>query len=208
MYSNEGWPNCATMVMDDAGTTRTHFECYDFLSGSLSALAPSDVDTSASNSLGVTTITAPPPDVTDNQSTSGTSPPSTTPTDGNGGGGGGGDDDKGEAAPVGAIVGGVIGGVALLAAVGFGFWFMRRWKKNHGDAPAVTPATTQPTVYTGSPGTTAGGAYYAPVPQGYPPQGYPVQHYDPSKPYIPNEPVEAPSESAPRPPQNPPQELQ
>lgn len=41
--------------------------------------------------------------------------------------------------PVGPIVGGVIGGVAVIALIGFGIWFILRRKRNQPPAPPVQP---------------------------------------------------------------------
>jgi hypothetical protein len=54
--------------------------------------------------------------------------------DGGGGGDSGDGDDSGSETPVGAIAGGVVGGVAAIAIIGFLIWFMRRRRRNQGKA--------------------------------------------------------------------------
>ncbi|SCV58391.1 uncharacterized protein FFB14_15628 [Fusarium fujikuroi] len=55
--------------------------------------------------------------------------------------------EPGNPTPVGAIVGGVIGGVALIAILGLAFWFLRSKKTQNNEiatAPAPAPATGVP----------------------------------------------------------------
>ncbi|KAM0426551.1 hypothetical protein ACHAPT_008243 [Fusarium lateritium] len=49
-------------------------------------------------------------------------------------------DDGGSSTPVGAIVGGVVGGVALIAILGLAIWFIRRNKQKKAAAAAGPPA--------------------------------------------------------------------
>ncbi|OLN92211.1 hypothetical protein CCHL11_01597 [Colletotrichum chlorophyti] len=85
------------------------------------------------------------------------------------------DNDEGSSTPVGAIVGGVIGGIAVIALVAFGVWFLLRKKKA---APSGQPLTThQPMAMNpgpqGSPSqyaaTTHTQSLYDPKVGGYPP---------------------------------------
>ncbi|KAG9251210.1 uncharacterized protein F5Z01DRAFT_299656 [Emericellopsis atlantica] len=97
--------------------------------------------------------------------------------DNNGGNSGG-----GGSTPIGAIVGGTIGGVALLLLIAFAIWFIRfQKKKSAGSAAESTPgmepyrqseyAGDQPG-YAGSPPQGYQSGYYAPSTQSYEPQGY------------------------------------
>ena len=63
-----------------------------------------------------------------------TSSASTTTTSSSGGGG------SGSSTPTGAIVGGVVGGVAVISLVGFGIWFLRRRQKKKNTAPPAAGA--------------------------------------------------------------------
>ncbi|KFG82826.1 hypothetical protein MANI_008140 [Metarhizium anisopliae] len=89
----------------------------------------------------------------------------------NSSGGGGGD--SGSKTPVGAIVGGVVGGVAaiaigLLALV----FFLRRNKKNSGKSQTTSTTDHSPMPPNATPGAPMAQSYYGgpPLPQGYPPQ--------------------------------------
>ncbi|KAG8952430.1 hypothetical protein FRC04_004490 [Tulasnella sp. 424] len=99
---------------------------------------------------------------------------------------------------VGAIVGGVIGGIALLAAIGFLVWFLMR-RSSYGKGQKVTPAPYA------DPGL--GDPSYAPGAQGYEKEAYPPHRLDmgtpapsaplmaggPMKPYDPADPSTFPT---------------
>lgn len=94
-----------------------------------------------------------------------------------GGTGGGGDDKK---TPVGAIVGGVVGGVGAIALVGLGLFFFLRKKKakkaaGTTDPNTVPPPYNAPPMQQQQPGTGPGG--YNAVPQNQ------QTYYDPKHPY-------------------------
>ncbi|KPM34031.1 hypothetical protein AK830_g12543 [Neonectria ditissima] len=89
-------------------------------------------------------------------------------------------DDGGSSTPVGAIVGGVVGGLALIVFLGFGFWFIR-FQKNKAaaqaerDAAQTAQMSQPPAQYQGSPQTQLSG--YQPVAQGTPSVGGEYQFY-------------------------------
>ncbi|KAJ4176005.1 hypothetical protein NW767_015590 [Fusarium falciforme] len=89
--------------------------------------------------------------------------------------------------PVGAIVGGVVGGVALIAILGLAFWFLRR--KKQSKEVATTPAAPAPAPTPGFPPQQRMGNQGVPPPvvydynnnnyAGYPVQGSPPPPSDP-----------------------------
>lgn len=88
--------------------------------------------------------------------------------------------------PVGAIVGGVVGGVALIAILGLAFWFLRR--KKQSKEVATTPAAPAPAPTPGFPPQQQMGNQGVPPPvvydynnnyAGYPVQGSPPSPSDP-----------------------------
>ncbi|KAK7414772.1 hypothetical protein QQX98_006374 [Neonectria punicea] len=91
----------------------------------------------------------------------------------------GGSDDSGPDTPVGAIVGGVVGGLALIVFLGFGFWFIRFQKKKAAkaerDAAQAAQMSQPPAPYQGSPHIPLPG--YQPVAQGTPSMGGEHQFY-------------------------------
>ncbi|KAF7551830.1 hypothetical protein G7Z17_g4767 [Cylindrodendrum hubeiense] len=127
------------------------------------------------------------------------------------------DSDSGSNTPVGAIVGGVIAGLALIAFLGFGFWFVRFQKRKaiaERDAAqaALAAQTAQinhiPAPYHGHAQLSPPGYY--PVAQGSPPpggehqiyqDGILVAQYSPAKPPAtsPRAPSELPNETIGRP---------
>lgn len=131
-----------------------------------------------------------------------------SPTSGSGGSSSGNDnaptEKKQSSTPIGPIVGGVVGGVAVLALVGFGIFFLVRHNKKKAAAAAAAAASTQPMQQTAAGGP--GGMPSPPPPgaPGYPPQGgypgpydqhqnqyqnqnlYPQQQPSP-QPYFPND---------------------
>lgn len=72
-----------------------------------------------------------------------------------------GKDKKGSSTPIGPIVGGVVGGVALIALIGLGIFFFMRNKKKKAAAAAAAAAAASPPV------------------QQQPPGGYNAAYYDP-----------------------------
>lgn len=128
------------------------------------------------------------------------------------------DSDSGSHTPVGAIVGGVIAGLALIAFLGFGFWFVRFQKRNAAASAEreaaqiaqiaqTVQANHNPVQYHGQPQFSPPGYY--PVAQGSPPPGGDhriyqdgtiVAQYSPAKPAIsPHPPSELPDDNARRP---------
>ncbi|KAI6780809.1 uncharacterized protein J7T54_001117 [Emericellopsis cladophorae] len=90
--------------------------------------------------------------------------------------------DDGGSPPIGAIVGGTIGGVALILLVAFAIWFIRFQRGRSADSaakstPSMEPyrqpeyAGNQPS-YAVSPTQGHQSGYYAPSTQSYEPQGY------------------------------------
>ncbi|KAH8655332.1 hypothetical protein BX600DRAFT_525283 [Xylariales sp. PMI_506] len=63
--------------------------------------------------------------------------------------------------PTGAIAGGVVGGVAVIALIGFGIWFMMRRRKNAAAPPTTTAWSNQP--YAGHPSQPAAPGPYSPT---------------------------------------------
>lgn len=95
---------------------------------------------------------------------------------------------KQSSTPIGPIVGGVVGGVAVLALIGFGIFFLVRHNKKKKAATAA--ASTQPMQQTGAGGGPGGVPPGAP---GYPPQGgYPAQYGQPPQQYPPQQPSPQP----------------
>ncbi|KAK7429335.1 hypothetical protein QQZ08_004147 [Neonectria magnoliae] len=88
-------------------------------------------------------------------------------------------DDSGSDTPVGAIVGGVVGGLALIVFLGFGVWFIRFQKKKAAkaerDAAQAAQMSQPPAPYHGSPHIPLPG--YQPVAQGPPSMGGEHQFY-------------------------------
>lgn len=199
--SETDFPYCVTGIMTQDGNEFTAFRCgKDFLSGE-TALYPDTSMTVTQTVDGEATTVF----VTSDDSPSGTgdadqgAPDGDSKDEGNSGGGGSND------TPVGAIVGGVIGGVALILLIAFGIWFIRFQRRKTPDRNAsaeayrhtdmmsgyASPPQQQPPIY-GYPPTSIGyaesmnyaGTGYAgssPPPEGYyPPQTVMAEAPDPS----------------------------
>lgn len=151
------WSNCVTAFRSEGDDWLTAFECWAGLSGE-QYVSTDTVDEETTTSGGSTivltqTYTKVPTSDGNNQKESGRTGSSPEAT-------GSSDSDGGSNTPVGAIVGGVIGGVALIALVAFGFWFMR-WYKRRALGAAGTDAAAGAAPHETYPMTQAG-------PMGYP----------------------------------------
>ncbi|KXJ96880.1 hypothetical protein Micbo1qcDRAFT_199637 [Microdochium bolleyi] len=78
---------------------------------------------------------------------------------------------SGSSAPIGAIVGGAVGGVALLAAIAFGLWFVRRHSRNKAGAIPATAGSADQSA-PGAPGGQSPQPMAAVPGQQYPPSPY------------------------------------
>ncbi|KAI9155034.1 hypothetical protein HJFPF1_07597 [Paramyrothecium foliicola] len=151
----EGSPFCGTASKRVDGEWLTNFECWGTLSGKLLAVdqtktaASSEASTTEENAstserssqpTTISTSTVQSSNVASSgaDSTSGVGSP-TSAGDNAEATQSGSTDEGGSSAPVGAIVGGVLGGLALIAIIGFGLWFVRFQKrkeaKKNGDTP-------------------------------------------------------------------------
>ncbi|PNP77470.1 hypothetical protein FNYG_09346 [Fusarium nygamai] len=174
-------PSCLTMAGKTDGDDYTLFVC-DTTSGSSPLLFSDPLAFSSTTTSDDSSITENPSSTTDDGSSTTTSAAATSTSADNGGGG--------SSTNVGAIAGGVVGGVAALALVGLaGFLLFRRRSKTTPAATAATPGAgtqNQPPMAQGpqSPGPSfvpsspSNAAYPSGVPSNY--QGGYQQAYDPS----------------------------
>ncbi|KAH8891368.1 hypothetical protein GQ53DRAFT_746884 [Thozetella sp. PMI_491] len=197
---NSQYPNCIThkYATDDpyfsgytllgcavaAGSDTVYYEPKDVQSTSSKSLKAGNTATTATGGAGgAVTVTV--------------DPGSSTSTSASSGGGGG------SSTPVGAIAGGVVGGVAGLGLIGAAIFFLIRHnsKKKNQQSPAVAPAV--------APGQ--GPPPIAPGAPGYPPQQPPMGQYPPQGAWDPNQqtppggfaPVHDPRASIAKPPYDP-----
>ncbi|KAH8890033.1 hypothetical protein GQ53DRAFT_179664 [Thozetella sp. PMI_491] len=175
-------PFCATITYAD-------FKGYSaFLCSAKKTVEAAYVNPTSIPSSSTPTTTTQPPTTTSSSSTSTSfsststsTTPSPTPAP-----------DSGSSTPVGAIAGGVVGGVAVLALVAFGIWWiMRKSKKDKAanappaPAPAPAPGPAPMGAYSPAPGYDGQHMQMAqqqqPYPQQhhYPPQGAPI--YNPAQ---------------------------
>ncbi|KAH8898769.1 hypothetical protein GQ53DRAFT_836820 [Thozetella sp. PMI_491] len=150
-----------------------------------------DTATSTDSSSSASSTANPPTTTSDGSGAASTSSTTSTPNASS---------SSGSSTPVGAIVGGVIGGVALLALLGFLGWFI--YHRTHRQAYAPPPAVQSPgpdgyfPTTTGSPSPYPGGTpqmapawgppqqaqqgYYAPSPYSVASEPKPYNPYDPA----------------------------
>ncbi|KFA74053.1 hypothetical protein S40288_05147 [Stachybotrys chartarum IBT 40288] len=198
--TQSGFPNCVTAFKEIGNSeTVTNYECWGGLNGEQTVVSTTEPITSTETSEGQTiTVTQTAGIVTDTSVTRapGTSTSPTSSASGGGGNGndevGNGNDDGGSEAPVGAIVGGVLGGLALILLAVFGWWFMRHYKKKQaaqlaaspgqGPEPQVAQYGQDPYAYQPAPGSHG---YYAPHQQAHQQGwGYPLPA-EPKPPQVP-----------------------
>ncbi|KAB5578204.1 hypothetical protein GE09DRAFT_543580 [Coniochaeta sp. 2T2.1] len=162
-------PSCFTWLFSsstDPGATYSLLNCY--ASGGIGTLldAPPTVTTSDSSSTSSSSSSSSSSSRSSTSTTSSTSPPTPTETD------------SPSPTPVGAIVGGVVGGVAILgiAAVAIFYLLVRHRRQNDAKTPGVGAAAPGGAL---SPG--GGGMYYAQGASPTSPPGGGQAYYDPSK---------------------------
>jgi hypothetical protein len=184
--TQSAWPNCATISKDTEDGMLTQFECFYALSGAYSGW-----DYTSLSSVSAAAEAA--------ASTTLSSAGESTTTDANGAeesGTDGEDEEQDGGSPrasdhTGAIVGGTVGGVALISILGFAFWFVRfKGRKNAAAAgdgsPGVGSIAPTNSAYQ-SPGVYHPDAAVPPMQQQYtnmayypPAQQQPPQGYNPS----------------------------
>lgn len=136
-----------TASKSDGGRWLSAFECWAGLSGEQSIFV-TPYERTIIRTEGDSTITSTESNTNVETSTATGERDRTTTTsssdDSDSSGGGG------SSTPVGAIVGGVIGGIALILLVAFGIWFMRFYKKKHAAQPGAEPYRGTETGYYGA----------------------------------------------------------